>query len=278
MVQKHRTEEIDMTMIVADGYVRVPKGTLVYPADGGVPAPSTRDQTVKVKRIVAVDVKSESFYLLLPDDMRLRYFEASGAKRSIDPDILEFTDNLTKGDYRAVEWTGKWALIADVKPAEAPTKTKKAEKPVKVAEPLTLLQQMVPGSAWRFTQDAELRYKVSNPAYANVRDDIVNSLRELPSHARTLTVEAKLKELGVVDYIDKPWGHVKAGETFTVRGKLTSGFAGGQDVPMLFRGEKFTLPFTSLEPVIEADSGSETEENYTRAAGDRTGKRATEDA
>jgi hypothetical protein len=44
---------------------------------------------------------------------------------------------------------------------------------------------------------------------------------------------------------------VTADETFMVRGKLTSGFAGGQDVPMLFRGEKFTLPYASLEPFIE---------------------------
>ena len=69
------------------------------------------------------------------------------------------------------------------------------------------------------------------------------------------SVAAKLGELGVVDYIDKPWGHVKAGETFTVRSKLTSGFAGGQDVPMLFRGEKFTLPYTSLEPFVELVTG-----------------------
>lgn len=236
-----------MTLIAANDYVRIPKDTLIYTLNGGVAARSTREQTVKVKRIFDVDVKSESFFLLLPDDMRLRYFEASGGKRSVDPDILEFTDSLTKGDYRAVEWTGKWALIADVKPAEAPTKAKRE----KVAEPATLQQQMAPGSAWRFTEDAELRYRVANPAYANVRDDIVNSLRELPSHARSLTVEAKLKELGIVDYIDKPWGLVKAGETFTVRSKLTSGYAGGQDVPTLFRGEKFTLPFTSLEPIIE---------------------------
>jgi hypothetical protein len=51
-----------------------------------------------------------------------------------------------------------------------------------------------------------------------------------------------------MDYLDEPWGQATAGETFTVRGKLTSGFAGGQDVPMLFRGEKFTLPYASLEP------------------------------
>jgi hypothetical protein len=67
-------------------------------------------------------------------------------------------------------------------------------------------------------------------------------MREMPSHERTLTVDARLQEAGVLNYIDKPWGRVKAGETFTVRSKLTSGFAGGQDVPMLFRGEKFTLP------------------------------------
>jgi hypothetical protein len=245
-------KDAEMTVTATTSHVRVPKGTLVHPADGGVPATSTREQTVKVKRIFPVDVKSESFYLLLPDDMRLRYFEASGSKRSIDADILDFADRLTGGDYRAVEWTGKWALVADVQPADAPAKAKKAQKPVKEAEPLTLLQQMVPGSAWRFTRDVELRYMVPNPAYANVRDDIVNSLRELPSHARTLTVEAKLKDLGVVNYIDKPWGRVEAGETFTVRSKLTSGFANGQDVPMMFRGEKFTLPFTSLESVIEA--------------------------
>jgi hypothetical protein len=261
-----------MPLIAADGYVRVRKSTLVYPIDGGVPVASTRDQTVKVKRILAVDVKSDNFYLLLPDDMRLRYFEASGSKRPIDADILEFADRLTKGDYRAVEWTGKWALIADVEPADAPTKAKKTEKALKVAEPLTLLQQMIPGSSWRFTQDAELRYKVPNPAFANVRDDIVNSLRELPSHARTLTVEAKLNELGVLDYIDKPWGNVKAGETFTVRSKLTSGFANGQDVPMMFRGEKFTLPFTSLEPFIEPLSDLETGE---APPGDASGRGVT---
>ncbi|HEX2556126.1 MAG TPA: hypothetical protein VHL98_20700 [Microvirga sp.] len=233
---------------------------------------------MKVKRILAVDVKSENFYLLLPDDMRLRYFEASGAKRSIDADILEFTDRLTKGDYRAVEWTGKWALIADVQPADAPAKAKKTEKPVKVVEPLTLLQQMVPGSMWRFTQDAELRYKISNPAYANVRDDIVNSLRELPSHARTLTVEAKLNELGVLNYIEKPWRHVKAGETFTVRSKLMPGFANGQDVPMMFRGEKFTLPFTSLEPFIEPVTDADTVEPARSGAMGHGGTQVAEHA
>ncbi len=57
---------------------------------------------------------------------------------------------------------------------------------------------------WRVTRDAELRYKVSNPAYAVMRDDIQNSLRQLPSHARTQNVDGKLNELGIVDYIDEP--------------------------------------------------------------------------
>jgi hypothetical protein len=241
-----------MSEIQVNGYVRVPKGTTVYPTGDGVEAPSTREQVVKVAKIFDVDVKSDNFYLLLPDEMRLRYFEASGAKRPVDPDILEFTDRLTKGDYRAVEWSTKWALIANLQPAEAPANAKAGKKTEKAEKkPLTKQQQMVTGSVWRFTQDAELRYKVRNPAYATTRDDIENSLRQLPSHARTLSVEAKLSELGVVDYLDEPWGSVKAGETFTVRGKLTSGFAGGQDVPMLFRGEKFTLPYASLEPFIE---------------------------
>lgn len=241
-----------MSEIEVDGYVRVPKGTMVYPTGDGVQAPSTRVQVVKVAKIVDVDVMSDNFYLLLPDDMRLRYFEASGSKRPIDPDILEFTESLTKGDYRAVHWSSKWALIADLQPADAPVNAK-MKKPVERPEkkPLTKLQQMVAGSVWRFTQDAELRYKVRNPAYANVRDDIENSLRQLPSHARAQTVEVRLNELGMTDYLDESWDRVRAGETFTVRGRLTSGFAGGQDVPMLFRGEKFTLPYASIEHFIE---------------------------
>jgi hypothetical protein len=238
-----------MSTIHVNGYVRVPKGSMVHAVDHGVAAPSTRNQVVKVQRIFAVDVKSESFYLLLPDDMRQRYFEDSASKRATNPDILAYTDRLTKGDYRAVEWSGKWALIADVEPAEPPANAK--AKMEAVAEPLTIAQQMVPGSMWRFTKDAELRYKIANPAFAGVRSDIENSMRELPSHERTLRVEARPREMGVVNYIDKPWGPVKAGETFTIRSKLTSGFAGEQDVPMLFRGEKFTLPLTSLEQVIE---------------------------
>jgi hypothetical protein len=75
--------------------------------------------------------------------------------------------------------------------------------------------------------------------------------RHLPSYERMQAVDARLNELGVKDHLDEPWGPVKADETFTIRGKLTSGFAGGQDVPMLFRGEKFTLPYTSLEPFIK---------------------------
>jgi hypothetical protein len=184
--------------------------------------------------------------------MRLRYFESSGAKRPTDPDILEFADRLTKGDYRAVEWSKKWALIADVRPAETPANaktSKKAEKQEK--RPLNKSQQMVTGSVWRFTQDAELRYKVRNPAYAIMRDEVESSLRQLPSHARTQTIESKLSDLGVIDHLDQPWGPVKTGEIFTVRSKLTSGFAGGQDVPMMFRGEKFTLPYASLEPFVE---------------------------
>jgi len=241
-----------MSEIHPGGYIRVPKGTMVYPKGEGVEAPSTRDQVVKVTSIVDVDVKSENFFLLLPDEMRLRYFEASGGKRPIDQDILEFTDRLTKGDYRAVEWSRKWALIANVQPAEAPARArtaKKVEKPEK--KPVTKQQQMVTGSVWRFTQNTELRYKVRNPAYAAMRDDIDSGLRQLPPHARTQAVDAKLKELGVMDHIDEPWGQVTTGEIFTVRSKLTSGFAGEQDVPMLFRGEKFTLPYASLEPVIE---------------------------
>ncbi|WP_210485316.1 hypothetical protein [Microvirga antarctica] len=238
-----------MSEIQASGYIRVPKGTTVYPTGDGVPAPSSRDQVVKVKRIFDVDVKSESFYLLLPDDMRLRHFEAKETSRSNAPDIFDYTDELTKGDYRAVEWSTKWALIADVLPAEAPASAKRGKKVDDT--PLTKLQQMVRGSVWRFTQDADLRYKVGNPAYASLRDDIQNSLRQLPSHARTLAVEEKLAELGVVDYIDEPWGPVKEGETFTVIGKLTSGYAGGQDVPTMFRGERFTLPYSSLEDVVE---------------------------
>jgi hypothetical protein len=235
-----------MTTIQVNGHIRLPKGTTVYPIGDGVPGPTTRDQVVKVKRIFDVDAKSENFYLLLPDDMRQRYFEANG---SVDPDIFEYTDRLTKGDYRAVEWSSKWALIADAVPAEAPAsakKTKKAEE-----KPLTKLDQMVRGSVWRFTQDADLRFKVRNPAYVNIREDVQNSLRQLPSHARTLAVEAKLSELGVLDYIEKPWGQVKAGETFTVLSKLTPGYAGGLDVPTLLRGERFTLPYDSLEPYVE---------------------------
>ncbi len=95
-----------MSEIEVDGYARVPKGTMVYPTGDGVEAPSTCDQVVKVVKIIDVDVNSDSFYLLLPDDMRLRYFEASGSKRPIDPDILEFADRLTKGDYRGLNGRG----------------------------------------------------------------------------------------------------------------------------------------------------------------------------
>ncbi|WP_162820912.1 hypothetical protein, partial [Microvirga calopogonii] len=84
-----------MLEIQVGGYIRVSKGTTVFPTGDGVEAPATRDQVVKVTDIFDVDVKSDNFYLLLPDEMRLRYFEASGGKRPIDQDILEFTDRLT---------------------------------------------------------------------------------------------------------------------------------------------------------------------------------------
>ncbi|WP_114947742.1 hypothetical protein [Microvirga calopogonii] len=241
-----------MLEIQVGGYIRVSKGTTVFPTGDGVEAPATRDQVVKVTDIFDVDVKSDNFYLLLPDEMRLRYFEASGGKRPIDQDILEFTDRLTSGDYRAVMWSGKWALIANVQPVEAPARAKApktVEKPAK--KPLTKQQQMVIGSVWRFVQDAELRYKVRNPAYAAMRSDLDRGLHELSQHARNQTLDTKLNDLGIMDHIDEPWGQVTAGETFTVRGKLTSGFGGGPDVPMLFRGEKFTLPYASLEPFVE---------------------------
>ena len=160
---------------------------------------------MRVTNIFDVDVKSANFCLLLPDDMRLRYFDTSGGKRPIDQDILEFTDGLTKGDYRAVEWSGKWVLIADVQSAEAPARAKAAKKVGAPEKRLATKQrQLETGSMWRFTRDAELRYKVSNPAYAVMRDDIQNSLRQLPSHARTQNVDGKLNELGIVDYIDEP--------------------------------------------------------------------------
>jgi len=241
-----------MSEIQVDGYIRVPKGTLVYPMGDGVEAPATRDQVVRVTNIFDVDVKSDNFYLLLPDDMRLRYFEASGGKRPIDQDILEFTDRLTRGDYRAVEWSSKWALIANVQPAEAPARAKTTGKTAKPEKKLvTKLQKMVIGSRWQFAHDVELRYRVRNPAYAAMWDNVDNSLRDLPPNVRRQAVDAKLSELSIMDYLDEPWGHVKAGETFMVRGKLTSGLGGEQDVPMLFRGEKFTLPYTSLEPYVE---------------------------
>lgn len=235
-----------MSSLQSGDYVRVPKGTIVYPIGDGLPAPSARDQVVKAKRIFDVDARSEGFYLLLPDDMRQRYFEAKGPVAS---DIFEFTDRLTKGDYRAVQWSAKWALIAHTLPAEAPAKGAARKKAAEKA-PLTIQDRLVPGSVWSFSRDAELWYKVRNPAYLNAREDVQNSLRQLPSHARTVAVDAKLNELGILDYIEKPWGHVKAGETFTVLKKLTAGYAGDVDVPTLFRGERFTLPLSSLEPVI----------------------------
>lgn len=150
------------------------------------------------------------------------------------------------------EWSGKWALTADVQPAEIPVRAgtpQRRKKPEK--KPLTKQQQMVTGSAWRVIQDAQLRYEVRNPAYAIMREEIGDSLRPLPLHARAQSVDAKLSELGLQDHRDWLWGPVKAGETFAVRSRPTSGFAGGQDVPMLFGGEKFTLPYDSLEPFIE---------------------------
>src|SRR3712207_1178190 len=177
-----------MSEIQVGGYIRVPKGTMVFPAGDGVEAPATRDQVVKVTDIFDVDVKSDNFYLLLPDEMRLRYFEASGGKRPIDQDILEFTDRLTSADYRAVMWSGKWALIANVQPVEAPANAKTAQKPEKTVKPgktpLTKQQQMVIGWVWRFVQDAELRYKVRNPTYAAMRSDLDRGLHELSQHAR----------------------------------------------------------------------------------------------
>jgi hypothetical protein len=78
---------------------------MVYPTGDGVEAPATRDQVVKVTNIFDVDVKSENFYLLLPDEMRLRYFEASGANVRL---IRTFWSLLIASQRATIErWSGR---------------------------------------------------------------------------------------------------------------------------------------------------------------------------
>jgi hypothetical protein len=52
---------------------------------------------------------------------------------------------------------------------------------------------MAIGSMWQFTQDVELRYRVRNPAYAAMCDEVDSSLRHLPPNVRSQAVDANLE-------------------------------------------------------------------------------------
>ena len=164
-------------------------------------------------------------------------------------DIFEFTDRLTKGDYRAVQWSAKWALIAHTLPAEAPAKSAARKKAAEKA-PLTIQDRLVPGLVLELLTRRRALVQGQEPGLSECARGRPEQPAPVALSRPNRAVDAKLNELGILDYIEKPWGHVKAGETFTVLKKLTAGYAGDVDVPTLFRGERFTLPLSSLEPVI----------------------------
>ena len=121
--------------------------------------------------------------------------------------------------------------------------------------------QMVKGSVWRFTQDAELNYRGRNPLYhSTIQQFWVEKRAEFerkktPHQEQYALRDAYLAERGVEEKIVMSQGSVKAGEEFTVNGKFFTGYDfDGFGFPALFRGKKFNFIYTAVEPVTEVIS------------------------
>lgn len=227
-----------MSEIVVGGYVHVPKGTPVYEGYGfDDPKPSSRDQVIKVKRLEPV-------------------YEA----------YLSGIGPIPGGDQRYVEWSGmKKTLIGYVTAAEEPAKAKAPKK----ERAITKQQQMVKGSVWRLTQDVAFTYNETDGRWMRAHQDFhIAKRRSAAGVNGTLQdLEAALKAKGISEYLVHPYVKLAAGTEITVTAKLNRGhFAPGISNPnasvmMLYdgtcvpceaNGKPLLLPYSQLEPFVEA--------------------------
>jgi hypothetical protein len=265
--------------ITVGSFVRVPKGTMVWPNDSVEPGKlSTRDQVVEVRAIVAVEDLTRgqlSWLYLLPEKDQVDPHKAAryGLKSTdsnyliwstrYDHDQLRSDPALCKRlrdkleqqmgttDFTLVEWSTKRALLAHVR-AEAP--------PQKKERVITVKQKMVKGSRWRITEDAQLEAIKDNPRYMPAVDAFwkqhPNPQRShlKPGNGTFTDLNTYLEHHGITQYVSYVYATVKAGQEFRVQGKMRNSYPdNGHLVPVRFADDAkdSTLTFNSIKDRVQ---------------------------
>jgi hypothetical protein len=254
-----------MTEIVTDGFVRVPKGTLVFDrytwaVNKKGTQPAKRDLIVKVRDILG-QIDRHVLVALVPEDVaaaveqtRAYINQTSSGLCIISPSpsgcpaLTGHMPDLSKrlkNDFRMVVWgTGdaqRMALIADVEPAAEPVRKDPA------THALSKRQQMVKGSVWRFTKDEQIIRQKPNPAWAEARENwytYSGPIRSFSDYAASLNLS---------EYLDYVWADVKAGETFTITAKSRTTWRPDEGLvaPIEFRGKASWLPHRIITELAE---------------------------
>jgi hypothetical protein len=260
-------------------FVKVPKGTTVYPNDSSDSGePNSRDLTVEVRAIVDYGIEDRwalPWLVLLPAEERVdpRKAQQYGVKpgdanyvmwstRYSDSDIkadpalrqrlkervIELVGSM---DLRAVEWSTKRAMLVHVQPTAAPVKKERV---------ITLKQKMVKNSRWRFPADADLVAIKDNPRYSPAvqafwaQHPSPPYKHQKPGKGTFTDLHVYLDHHGITQYVDYVYARVKAGQEFRVTGKMRTSYPdNGHLVPVRFDGstKDQTLTYSSIKDLVE---------------------------
>lgn len=259
-----------MSEIKAGDCVKVPAGTVVQEyvsykwRDGKA---STRDVIVEVTRVIDALRKNTYDYADLPHIRpKIECLKLDGR----DPDAYwDKVREIISPDFPDevyVEWSNgkKRAKLSAVVLATDDEKSKRAEKATKGAKtredaPPTIRQQMVKGSKWRFTEDAEIMVWYDNPAYNNFIRNYWDAYRKQHGAAMGGDALGAVKAAGIPPHIAQSAGKATKGREFTVSGKMHQSYvsANGLIVPCTFISPDGTkkehhLPFKEIEKRVEA--------------------------
>lgn len=227
--------------------VQILAGKTVW--EKGHPVPSKRPRTVTVAAIRAAN--SQYLAILTPEDrkncdreitqtfggtmfLRDDTDEATLAQRAAIIDRW-LTPYLEGRQPLIVEWTGRnFAFLDDVVMAD------QSRKNVGVSK----LQQMVPGSRWRVSQDVVLTVDIPNPDHTA---EAMRLDRALPTYAEALKRASwKYPAVATVEV-----GSIKAGTLLEVSGKQQGFYLLNSNWQQQLRGTY--LPFKAIEGEIIVD-------------------------
>lgn len=272
-----------MTDIKKGDWVKIPKGTVLcgtsydYRGQPTPPKVTQRDAVAQVK-----DVDSHNWWTRELSGVERhaydrahyghfdRYHTTPGKMARDEPfkDIVRKKLGIT--DLATVSWGGdyKQAFAEFVTKVDAPVKS---TKPTKINKK----QQMVPGSKWKVTKDADLAIDIPNPAVESAmaawdrahkptwpNTYTPGGRAAYDAHFKARDAERDRLNATLGEFSSRPIRSLKAGEVFEVMSKWSTycpynySVRGESWVDVQFDGTTtpLAIPYKSVEPVIDVES------------------------